>query len=96
MDYDACYTNHVRADQNDIENLTILPATAGCIYIIGIPHGDDVTLNYQTTGFREAVTIRETLDLCPAKEFEKRMERVDLTESGKLTSRTGNVSVSIK
>ena len=49
---DACYTNHMKADQNDIENLATLLTAAGCNYFMGIPHGDDVMLNYQTTGFR--------------------------------------------
>ena len=59
MGCDVCYTNHMKADQNDMENLTVLLAAAGCTYIMGIPHGDDVMLNYQTTGFHETATIRE-------------------------------------
>ena len=53
----------------------------------GIPHGDDVMLNYQTTGFHETATIRETLGLRPIKEFEEWMEKMGLMENGKLTSR---------
>ena len=30
MGCDACYTNHMKADQNDIENLAVLLTTAGC------------------------------------------------------------------
>ncbi len=60
MGCDACYTNHMKADQNDIEDLaTVLLTTAGCNYFMGIPHGDDVMLNYQTTGFRETAALRE-------------------------------------
>ena len=67
-------TPTMKADQNDMENLAMLLATAGCTYIMGIPHGDDVMLNYQTTGFHETATIRETLGLRPIKEFEEWME----------------------
>lgn len=59
MGCDVCYTNHMKADQNDMENLAMLLATAGCTYIMGIPHGDDVMLNYQTTGFHETATIQK-------------------------------------
>ncbi len=96
MGCDACYTNHMKADQNDMENLAMLLATAGCTYIMGIPHGDDVMLNYQTTGFHETATIRETLGLRPIKEFEEWMEKMGLMENGKLTSRAGDASVFIK
>lgn len=96
MGCDVCYTNHMKADQNDMENLTVLLAAAGCTYIMGIPHGDDVMLNYQTTGFHETATIRETLGLRPIKEFEEWMEKMGLMENGKLTSRAGDASVFIK
>ena len=49
MGCDACYTNHADADQNDLENLEVLLATAGCNFFMGLPMGDDVMLNYQST-----------------------------------------------
>ena len=39
MGCDACYTNHMKADQNDIENLATLLVAAGCNYIMGVPRG---------------------------------------------------------
>ena len=39
MGCDACYTNHMKADQNDIENLATLLVAAGCNYIMGVPGG---------------------------------------------------------
>ena len=48
----------MKADQNDIENLASLLTMAGCNYFMGIPHGDDIMLNYQTTGFRETAALR--------------------------------------
>lgn len=37
MGCDACYTNHMKADQNDIENLATMLVAAGCNYIMGVP-----------------------------------------------------------
>ena len=61
MGVDACYTNHMKADQNDIENLAVLLTTAGCNYFMGIPHGDDVMLNYQSTGYHETAYIKRII-----------------------------------
>ncbi|MCB6520556.1 ethanolamine ammonia-lyase subunit EutB, partial [Parabacteroides distasonis] len=70
--------------------LTVLLAAAGCTYIMGIPHGDDVMLNYQTTGFHETATIREMFNLRPIKEFEEWLEKMGIMENGKLTQRAGD------
>ena len=96
MGCDVCYTNHMKADQNDMENLTVLLAAAGCTYIMGIPHGDDVMLNYQTTGFHETATIREMFNLRPIKEFEEWLEKMGIMENGKLTQRAGDASLFLK
>ncbi len=93
MGCDACYTNHMKADQNDIENLAVLLTTAGCTYFMGIPHGDDVMLNYQTTGYHETATLREMFGLTPIKEFEKWMEKMGFIENGKLTKLAGDASI---
>lgn len=96
MGCDACYTNHMKADQNDIENLAVLLSAAGCNYFMGIPHGDDVMLNYQCTGYHETPTLRELLGLRPIKEFEEWMEKMGLMENGKLTSKAGDASIFLK
>ena len=88
MGCDACYTNHMKADQNDIENLAVLLAEAGCTYFMGVPHGDDVMLNYQCTGYHEAATLRELLDLKPIKEFEVWMEKMGIYKDGKLNRKS--------
>jgi ethanolamine ammonia-lyase large subunit len=93
MGCDACYTNHMKADQNDIENLAVLLATAGCTYFMGIPHGDDVMLNYQTTGHQETATLRELLGVKPIKPFEEWMEKMGIIENGKFTKRAGDASI---
>ena len=96
MGVDACYTNHMKADQNDIENLSVLLTAAGCNFFMGLPHGDDIMLNYQSTGYHETATLRDLLHLKPIKEFEVWMEKMGFTKDGKLTEKTGDASVFLK
>ncbi|HEL8958927.1 TPA: ethanolamine ammonia-lyase subunit EutB [Listeria monocytogenes] len=96
MGCDVCYTNHMKADQNDVENLSVLLTAAGCNFIMGIPHGDDVMLNYQTTGYHETATLRELFGLKPIKEFDQWMEKMGFSKNGKLTSRAGDASIFLK
>ncbi|CAM2750863.1 ethanolamine ammonia-lyase subunit EutB [Hathewaya histolytica] len=93
MGCDVCYTNHMKADQNDVENLSVLLSNAGCNYFMGIPHGDDVMLNYQTTGYHESATLRQTLGLRPIKEFEEWLEKYGILENGKLGVNAGDASI---
>lgn len=93
MGVDVCYTNHMKADQNDMENLAILLTTAGCTYFMGIPHGDDVMLNYQTTGFHETAALREMFGLTAVKEFDAWTEKMGFTKDGKLTEIAGDASI---
>ncbi|OLF39234.1 MULTISPECIES: ethanolamine ammonia-lyase subunit EutB [unclassified Psychrobacter] len=69
MGCDICYTNHADADQDDMDTLLTLLATAGINFIMGIPGSDDVMLNYQTTSFHDALYARQLLGLTPAPEF---------------------------
>lgn len=96
MGVDACYTNHMKADQNDIENLSVLLTAAGCNYFMGIPAGDDIMLNYQCTGYHEAPSLRELFDLTPTKEFAAWMEKMGISENGKLSGRAGDASIFLK
>ena len=93
MGCDACYTNHAKADQNDVENLAVLLAAAGCNYFIGIPHGDDVMLNYQCTSYHDAPSLRQALDLEPIPEFAAWLEKWGIWENGRLTDRAGDASI---
>ena len=97
MGVDACYTNHMKADQNDIENLKILLTVAGCNYFMAIPAGDDIMLNYQKSSYHDNATLREMLGRKPAKEFHQWMiEMGFMDEAGHLTSKAGDPSVFIK
>jgi ethanolamine ammonia-lyase large subunit len=93
MGCDACYTNHAKADQNDIESLAVLLASAGCTYFMAIPHGDDVMLNYQCTSFHDAPALRTLTRRRPVPEFERWLERMGLWADGRLTARAGDASV---
>lgn len=93
MGCDACYTNHADTDQNSNENLTTLLAAAGCNYVMSLPLGDDIMLNYQTTGYHDVVTARRLLNYRPAPEFEAWMEHMGLMENGELTARAGDPSI---
>jgi ethanolamine ammonia-lyase large subunit len=90
MGCDACYTNHADADQNDLENLEVLLASAGCNFFMGLPMGDDVMLNYQSSSFQDDATLRQLLGLRPAPEFEAWLVELGLMQDGKLTSRAGD------
>ena len=92
MGCDACYTNHAECDQNDVENLEMLLASAGVNYLMGIPAGDDVMLNYETTSFHNNATLREVYGLRPAPEFEQWLEKLGLWRDGALTEKAGDAS----
>lgn len=84
MGCDICYTNHAQADQNDMDNLLTLLASAHCQFIMGIPGSDDIMLNYQTTSFHDALYIRQLFGARPAPEFDTWLKQQ------KIFSDTGN------
>jgi len=96
MGCDCCYTNHMLADQNDIDNLSLLLASCGVNYILGVPTSDDVMLNYQTNAYHDAATIREILGLRPIREFEQWLEKMGIMENGRLTARAGDPTIFVK
>ena len=96
MGCDACYTNHMKADQNDIENLATLLVAAGCNYIMGVPEGDDCMLMYQCTGYHEAAALREVFGLRPISEFDQWLEKMEFSKDGKLTPLAGDGSVFLR
>ena len=93
MGCDVCYTNHARTDQNQLENLAVLLASAGCNYFMGLPLGDDVMLNYESSSFHDNAAVRDLLGFKPTPEFEAWMEAKGLTENGKRTRRFGDASL---
>ncbi|MCG6206502.1 ethanolamine ammonia-lyase subunit EutB [Rhodopseudomonas sp. HC1] len=78
---DICYTNHAEADQDDMDTLLTLLATAGVSFIMGVPGADDVMLNYQSTSFHDALYVRDLLGLKRAPEFDDWLLRVGLARA---------------
>ena len=95
MGCDCCYTNHMMADQNDIENLALLLGSAGVNYILGVPTSDDIMLNYQTNAYHDSAAVREILGLRPIREFEQWLEKMGIMKDGKLTARAGDPTIFI-
>lgn len=96
MGVDVCYTNHMKADQNDLENLAVLLAQCNCNYFMGIPGGDDVMLMYQSTSYHDIAALREVTNKRPIKEFEMRLEELEIMKDGMLTNRAGDPSIFLK
>jgi cysteine-rich repeat protein len=53
MGCDACFTYHASMGQDELESLKVLLGAAGCTYLMSLPVGDDIMLNYQSTSFHD-------------------------------------------
>ncbi len=81
MGCDICYTNHAEADQDDMDTLMTLLASAGLTFLMGIPGADDIMLNYQTTSFHDTLYLRKLLKLRPAPEFEQWLKAMQIMDN---------------
>ncbi|GAB0166609.1 ethanolamine ammonia-lyase subunit EutB [Lysinibacillus sp. CTST325] len=93
MGVDICYTNHIKADQNDVEDLSVLLTAAGVNFIIAAAMGDDVMLNYQSMSFHDVATLLQTFGKKPAPEFLAWLEKMGIYENGRLSARAGDLSI---
>src|SRR5205085_5152121 len=82
MGCDVCYTNHAEADQDDMDGLLTLLATAGVNFVMGVPGADDIMLNYQSTSFHDSQYLRQVLGLRPAPEFAAWLEKMRIARDG--------------
>src|SRR6202162_2339041 len=89
MGCDVCYTNHAEADQNSADNLMLLLAAAGCNYFMCVPCADDVMLNYQSTSYHDAATVRKIFGLRPAPEFARWLEERGIFRDQQLITAEG-------
>ncbi|MBS3953362.1 MAG: ethanolamine ammonia-lyase subunit EutB [Methylomicrobium sp.] len=78
MGCDVCYTNHAKADQDDMDMLLTQFAIAGGTFVMGVPGADDVMLNYQSTSFHDALYVRQLMGLRPAPEFEQWLQQHEI------------------
>jgi ethanolamine ammonia-lyase large subunit len=81
MGVDVCYTNHAEADQDDMDTLLVLLATAGVNFVIAVPGADDVMLSYQSLSYHDVVATRHLMNLKPAPEFEAWLARMGLLDA---------------
>ena len=70
MGCDACFTYHARMNQDELECLKVLLGAAGCSYLMSLPVGDDIMLNYQSTAFHDIPSVRGLLGKRPTPEFD--------------------------
>lgn len=93
MGVDICYTNHIKADQNDIEDLGVLLTAAGVNFIIATPMGDDCMLNYQSMSYHDVATLRQTMNKRPSPIFAEWLEKMGILENGKLSTIAGDPTI---
>jgi len=70
MGCDACFTYHAKMTQDELESLKVLLGAAGCSYLMSLPVGDDIMLNYQSTSYHDIPTLRRLLGKRPTPEFD--------------------------
>ena len=80
MGCDVCYTNHAEADQDDMDVLLTMLATAGTAFVIVVPGADDVMLNYQSLAFHDILYVRHVTGRRAAPEFEDWLVRMGLAD----------------
>jgi ethanolamine ammonia-lyase large subunit len=93
MGVDICYTNHIKADQNDIEDLGVLLTAAGVNFVIATPMGDDCMLNYQSLSYHDVATLRQTMNKRPSPIFAEWLEKMGILENGKLSKIAGDPTI---
>ncbi|MCJ8141115.1 ethanolamine ammonia-lyase subunit EutB [Falsirhodobacter halotolerans] len=84
MGVDVCYTNHVEADQDDMDTLMTLLAAGGVNFVITVPGADDVMLSYQSLAFEDIGYLREVTGLAPAPEFAAWLARMGIGDAPSL------------
>ena len=80
MGCDVCYTNHAESDQDDMDTLMTLLTVAGVTFLIVVPGGDDVMLNYQSAAYHDMLYLRSLLNVRAAPEFEAWLERMEMKD----------------
>lgn len=70
MGCDACFTYHAAMSQDELESLKVQLVAAGCTYLMSLPVGDDIMLNYQSTSYHDIPSLQALLGKRPAPEFD--------------------------
>lgn len=92
MGCDACFTYHARMSQDELESLKVLLGVAGCTYLMSMPVGDDIMLNYQSTSYHDIPTLRRLLGKRPTPEFDAWLDARGIWRGDAPGPRFGDVS----
>jgi ethanolamine ammonia-lyase large subunit len=93
MGCDACFTYHADMSQDELESLKVLLGAAGCAYIMALPVGDDIMLNYQSTSYHDVPSVRRLLGKRPTPEFDAWLHAVGIMDGDRPGKRFGDPTV---
>ena len=93
MGCDACFTYHADMSQDELESLKVLLASAGCSYLMSLPVGDDIMLNYQSTSYHDIPSVRALVGRRPAPEFDAWLNEVGIMDGDRPGERFGDTGV---
>ena len=93
MGCDACFTYHASMDQDELESLKVQLGAAGCTYLMSLPVGDDIMLNYQSTSYHDIPSVRTLLGKRPTPEFDAWLNEVGIMDGLRVGERFGDPSV---
>jgi ethanolamine ammonia-lyase large subunit len=93
MGCDACFTYHAGMSQDELESLKVLLGAAGCSYLMSMPVGDDIMLNYQSTSYHDIPSVRRLLGKRPTPEFDGWLCKRGILDGTKPGPNFGDVQV---
>jgi ethanolamine ammonia-lyase large subunit len=92
MGCDACFTYHASMSQDELESLKVLLGAAGCTYLMSLPVGDDIMLNYQSTSYHDIPTLRRLLGKRATPEFDAWLDERGIWRADAPGPKFGDVS----
>ena len=93
MGCDACFTYHADMSQNELEGLKVLLGAAGCSYLMSMPVGDDIMLNYQSSSYHDIPSVRQLIRMRPTPEFDAWLNEVGIMDGDRPGKNFGNPKV---
>jgi len=93
MGCDACFTYHASMSQDELESLKVMLGAAGCAYLMSMPVGDDIMLNYQSTSYHDVPSVRMLLGKRPTPEFDAWLQETGIMDGDMPGPRFGDVGV---
>lgn len=93
MGCDACFTYHAKMSQDELESLKVLLVSSGVSYLMSLPVGDDIMLNYQSTSYHDIASLRVLLGKKTTPEFDAWMSKVGIWDGDKPGPRFGDHTV---